>query len=775
MNRRDFFKISGPMAAAPFFLNSFPIRTFATTSMLAAMDCSSVSERVLVIIQLSGGNDGINTVIPLSNYDDYANQRPKLKIPQNRILTLGGGFPKGDEVGLHPSMQGTKAMYDNGMVNIIQAVGYERHNRSHFKSTDLYLTGGDSTPQNFNLDSGWMARFMENSYQDYLVAPASIFPDPLGIQLYGNKPSLGFHTPREHAVAINMSRQNPDKFYDLVSGVGGPLPTLFPDTEYGRELEFLASVQRDTSRYAERITNVYNDGTNMIEYPDHRLAGQLKTVARLISGGSNTKVYLVGMGGFDNHTDQIEGNDSTTGKHARLLEALSASVKAFYDDLQAMGIAERAMAVTFSEFGRKAHENDNLGTDHGTIAPVLVFGPGVNGGVIGQNPEFGDLQGGAPKNLQYDYRQIFGTLIQDWLGANNESLQDANFGPFVDQQLDLVTANSVVDPSMYHCRAGEETPTPPVEFIGEVGKEVVAQPDRATWHTVEFQREYENPVVIMSPISNNNTRPCVPLVRNVTATGFEFQVSEWAYLPGDHPEEEVSFIVLEAGEHVIGNGVKLVAGNMANVDHNWKSIQFPTVFDSVPVVLSQAIEFEGEEPAVIRQFGISNEGFRVRLQEEEKGNKRHPKQRLSWLAIETGSATDGFKFEAGSTGKVVNHNWYDVKFTQRYGAEPVFLAAMQTFAGANTCAVRYDTLSGEEVRLMVQEEQSKDEEVFHIFEDVGFLVFDSPGVIVEFKDPNNPEPKPEITCDNTGQILWEGWNNLVGSSVANIPVETPPE
>ncbi len=771
MNRRDFFKISGPMAAAPFFLNSLPLRTFATPGMLAAMDCSEVSERVLVIIQLSGGNDGINTLIPVSNYDAYANQRPKLRIPQNRIINLTGSQ---QEVGLHPIMRGTKEMYDKGWVNIVQAVGYERHNRSHFKSTDLWLTGGDSTPENFNLDSGWMARFMEVSYQDHLVAPASIFPDPLGIQLYGSKPSLGFHTPREHAVAINMGRQNPDRFYDLVTGVGGPLPSVFPDSEYGRELEFLSDTQRDTSRFAERISNVYNTGNNMIEYPDHRLARQLQTVSRLISGGSNTKVFLVGMGGYDTHTDQIENGDSTIGKHTNLLEELSESVKAFYDDLEALGIAERVLSVTFSEFGRKAHENDNLGTDHGTIAPMFTFGPGVEGGVIGNNVEFTDLQGGAPTNMQYDYRRIFGTLIQDWLGSNNEALSTANLEPYTPEKLPIITANSVVDPTLYHCRAGDEIPNP-VSFIGEVGKKSVAQENRNTWHQVEFQRTYENPVVVLSPVSNNNTRPCVPLVRNVTGSGFEFQVAEWKYLPGNHPQEVISYMVMEAGEHVIGDGKKLIAGNMASVDHNWKAVKYSTPFDSVPVVFSQAIDFEGDAPVTSRHFGISAEGFRVRFQEEENEDKRVTKQMLSWIAIETGSSTEGYKFEAGNTGKVVNHTWYKCNFAQRYGADPVFFADMQTYGGSNAAALRYDLLSGERVDVIVQEEQSKDQEVYHIFESVGYMVFDSPGVLITYEDPLNPTPEPEVSCENTGQILWEGWHNVVGTSVAVIPVETPPD
>ncbi len=767
------------MAAAPLLLNAIPIRTFATEDMVMALDCSTISERVLVIIQMSGGNDGINTVIPLNDYDRYANLRPNIRIPRtggNRLITLDNTLAAADQVGLHPIMKDIKSLYDDGWVNIVQATGYTQHNRSHFKSTDLILRGGDGQPENFNLDSGWMARFMENSYPEALSGPTAYFPDPLGIQLGDRMPSLGFHTPQEHAVAINLTGQNPSGFYSLISEIGGPPPQNIPNSEYGAEIKFIANAQLNTSQYAERITTVFDNGTNMVTYPDFDLANQLKTVARLLNGGSRTKVFLVEFGGFDTHVDQVERNNPTTGKHAERLQHFSQSVKAFMDDLRAMGIADRVLASTFSEFGRKAEQNDNLGTDHGTISPMFIFGAGVNPGVLGTNVDLTELQGGAPKNLQHDYRQVFGSLIQDWLGSDENALKAAKLDEYTGEKLALVSPNLVVDPTLYNCRVDNENPNP-VEFIGEVGNMIVAQPDRDTWHTVELQRTYENPVVVMSPISFNNRKPCIPIVRNIQRNSFEFQVTQWAYLNGDHPEETVSYMVIEAGEHEIGDGLKLMAGNMANVDHNWKAIKFPGTFETTPIVLTQCIAVNGTEPAISRQFGINQNGFRVRLQEEEGADQRHERELLSWIAIEPGSQTTGFKFEAGSTGKVVNHDWYNLKFSQTYGADPVFISDMQTYGGSNTAALRYDGLLDNRVNMFVQEEQSRDQEMYHIFEDVGYLVFDSPGIIQAVAtDPENPnENQPDVSCENTGQILWEGWNNLSGVSVMQIPVDTPPE
>ncbi|MEL6591618.1 MAG: DUF1501 domain-containing protein, partial [Bacteroidota bacterium] len=175
----------------------------------------------------------------------------------------------------------------------------------------------------------------------------------------------------------------------------------------------------------------------------NNLSPQLQTVARLISGGCKTKIYLVRIGGFDTHTNQVDSSDTSKGQHARILYFLSTALKAFYDDLVGLGIADKVMTVTFSEFGRQVGENGNFGTDHGTLAPMFVLGRGVTPGVTGTNPDYSSLDRNNFTSFQFDYRQVFTTLLQDWLGASDSSLTYSEFDSFIPQKLDLVNSNYI--------------------------------------------------------------------------------------------------------------------------------------------------------------------------------------------------------------------------------------------------------------------------------------------------------------------------------------------
>ncbi len=448
MKRRKFLKLAAPLGISPLMLNGIPLNSFATPGMIA-MNCEGISERVLVIIQLAGGNDALNVVIPIDQIDTYSNIRPTIGIPEANLINLDTNLALEDQVGLHPSMTAIKDLYDSGKANLIQAVSYDDNNRSHFKATDLWLSGGDSTPPNFNIDTGWMGRYLSATFPGQAGNPTPANPDPLGIQLGDSKPSLGFHTDEEHDAAINLSGQDPAGFYILISEIGGdPLETV-PASEYGDELTYIMNIENSVSNYAQRITDVFNAGTNSVTYPSYSLANQLKTVARLISGGSMTKVFLVRMGGYDTHVNQVSSTDSTVGNHADLLLHLSESVKAFQDDLDAQNLADKVLSVSFSEFGRKAEENGNFGTDHGTLAPMFVFGNGIEPGVTGTNVDLGNLDNGQLQNHQHDYRQVFTTLLQDWLGASDEVIIDTMFDPYLSQKLPIINIDSLVDPSCY--------------------------------------------------------------------------------------------------------------------------------------------------------------------------------------------------------------------------------------------------------------------------------------------------------------------------------------
>ncbi|MEM9921691.1 MAG: hypothetical protein AAF990_26545, partial [Bacteroidota bacterium] len=252
MKRRNFLKIATPAVLSPFVLNGYAVQTFANLDMLA---CEGISERVLVLIQLGGGNDGVNTIVPINQYDTYRQLRPNIGLSNsgsNAFIPLDNTLALEDQVGLHPSMTGIKDLYDSGLVNVVQGVSYDNHNRSHFKSTDLWLSGGDGTSPNFNHTTGWTGRYLDYTYPGMAGNPTDLMPDPLGIQLGDSKPSLGFHTAGEHAAAINLSGQDLEGFFSVVSELGGLAPTNIPNTEFGNEIEYIMNIQNSVSNYAER-------------------------------------------------------------------------------------------------------------------------------------------------------------------------------------------------------------------------------------------------------------------------------------------------------------------------------------------------------------------------------------------------------------------------------------------------------------------------------------------------------------------------------------------
>ena len=451
MKRRNFLKIFPAASVTPFVVNGHPLRPFANSKIAKILSgCDGVEDRILVLIQLKGGNDGVNTVIPLNQYDTYANLRPTIKIPETSLINLDSTLGNNEQVGLHPSLQSLKTLYEQGKAAIVQGVGYQDMNQSHFKGTDLWLSGGDSTTDGNNIPSGWMGRSLQAFYPDVAGAPTADMPDPLGIQIGDSNPSLGFHTETEHQNVINLSGQDAAGFFSLIQTIGGAPILNIPDSQHGDELAFIMGVEQSTSQYAQRISQVFNAGSNSISsYPTGNvLADQLKTIARLIKGGCKTKIYLCQLGGFDTHSAQIINGTPDAGDHADLMEALGDSLKTFMDDLEGLGLADQVVACTFSEFGRCARQNGSDGTDHGTLAPMFIVGKNIAPGVQGTNVNLSNLTpDGQLQGVQHDYRQVFTTLLQDWLGAGSDVLEEAMFDGFA--KVPLVDAAAVVSPDCY--------------------------------------------------------------------------------------------------------------------------------------------------------------------------------------------------------------------------------------------------------------------------------------------------------------------------------------
>ena len=423
MKRRNFIKLTSTASA----ISLLPSQVTASLNIAKSfLDCT-ISNRKLVLINLAGGNDGLNTIIPINYYDIYSNLRPSIKVPSsgiNSYINLDETLDENQQIGLHPSLTGIKNLYDNDLLRIIQSVGYPSQNKSHFASTDIYSTANDGNSWDNGNNSGWIGRFMESYYAGLMQNSY-----PLGVEIGSKSNSLGFHGENEHGLSVNINGQDPSGFYSLISGMAGNPPENIPISDYGHELEYIIQTDALSNMYSEAISNSFNNGQNAVSYPDTDISNQLKTVARLISGGLESKVYMVKLAGFDTHFGQNQGSNDILGDHNDLLTKLSSAVAAFMDDLSAMNLKNDVVGLTYSEFGRKAAENGSLGTDHGEIAPMFVFGAPVKGGVSGFNPDLNEASqdnGYQIQTVQYDYRDTLGTLLQDYLGADNLAL-DATF------------------------------------------------------------------------------------------------------------------------------------------------------------------------------------------------------------------------------------------------------------------------------------------------------------------------------------------------------------
>ena len=412
MKRRDFLRNTLPATILPSFVNGHTVTALSSSPWLSTLtNFTTDTDHVLVIIQMNGGNDGLNMVIPKDNYSNYFNARSNIAIPENKILALQGN----NKTGLHPAMKGIQELYNNGKAAIVQAAGYPQPNLSHFRATDIWMSGSESDEV---IDTGWVGRYLNYEFPNFPNGyPNATMPDPLAIQI-GSVSSLTFHGP---AMGMAMSITNPTSFYKIVDDVQDPAPP----TRAGKELTFIREIARQTELFAGSIKKAATNATQQLPYPtDNRLADQLKVVARLIKGGLKTRVYMVSYGGFDTHSMQTDTVDPTIGKHADLLKELSDAVKAFQDDLAFLQIEDRVLSFTFSEFGRRIKSNFSVGTDHGAAAPMLIFGSKVQSGVLGENPSI-TANTTVNNNIphQYDYRSVYASILEKWFCADNMALQ----------------------------------------------------------------------------------------------------------------------------------------------------------------------------------------------------------------------------------------------------------------------------------------------------------------------------------------------------------------
>jgi uncharacterized protein (DUF1501 family) len=435
MNRRDFLTASSSLLL-PLTMNGMGITALTENSGLVQalrQTAALNTDRILVMINLLGGNDGLNTVIPLDQYGAYTSLRSNIAIPQSSVLSLTG-LP---ETGLHPSMTGMRNMFNDGKLSIIHSVGYPNPNQSHFRSADIWMSGVDS---NQYAPTGWMGRYLQNRYTTYPTGyPNPTMEDPIALQIgYLATPTL--QGPNQ-TMAVTID--SPDNFYNLMGGATTAPPNDIPPNTIGNQITFLRQQQALAIGYAAEIKNAGTLGTNLATYPaasaGNELADQLKIVARLIHGGLKTKIFFVSQQGYDTHSTQVDSSDTRTGNHATLLKKLSDAISIFQQDLELLGQADKVVGMTFSEFGRRATSNSSRGTDHGVAAPMFVFGTNIKKRIVGMNPNLTtELLPANPQSwetwrdikTQIDFRRVYNDILFDWFGTSRATTDTLLFRNF---------------------------------------------------------------------------------------------------------------------------------------------------------------------------------------------------------------------------------------------------------------------------------------------------------------------------------------------------------
>jgi uncharacterized protein (DUF1501 family) len=414
MNRRKFLRdVTLASMSVPFFVKNLS----AQATPLGGFDIpASYEDRVLIIIRMNGGNDGLNTVIPLNQYSNLNIQRPNIIIPESKILTAS------NDLGFHPSMTGIQSLFNEGRAAIIQSVGYPNQNRSHFRSNDIWTTGSTSVYEN----RGWLGRFFEQDHPQYPVDyPNETYEDPFAITLGSSLSATCQGTVSNFSALVS----NPNNTFDLNESQGNNDGTMF-----GCNNDFVSTLIAQTNKYGERINKAYDLGNSLSNnyYVDNnpqndyksKLAEQLRYVAQMISGGMKTKVYVLDIGGFDTHGQQVDEYDTTIGDHADLLKEVSDAVYAFEDDLSMLKLDHRVLGMSFSEFGRQIASNGSGGTDHGDAAPLFLFGKCISHSVIGTNPVISsEIINQKGVNIQYDFRDVYASLMKDWFKVSEERIE----------------------------------------------------------------------------------------------------------------------------------------------------------------------------------------------------------------------------------------------------------------------------------------------------------------------------------------------------------------
>ncbi|MDQ6938963.1 MAG: DUF1501 domain-containing protein [Verrucomicrobiota bacterium] len=426
--RRKFLRTSALGAAAAWTLPVFLEKTFfALDAMAADALTQSVTGKdgtILVVLQMAGGNDGLNTVVPFAD-DVYHIARPRLALAPDKILKLDS------YAGLNGKLTGLKSLYDEGHLAVVQGVGYPNPNRSHFRATEIWQTASDADR---NESEGWLGKYFDSccSGADPTVGVAIGEQTP---QAFTAKTPTGVTLSRPEQFhwmpSDKKSLSAEEVFFRQLNGEdesGAPAGTTEGNSigaiagnnrAEQSAVDFLQRTALDAQLSSDKILAIARKYKTTVPYPQGPLAASLSLIARMIAGGLPTRVYYASQGGFDTHAGQI-------GTHDRLMAQFNDSVTAFVTDLQQQGNFDRVLIMTFSEFGRRVAENANGGTDHGAAAPMFLLGGGVKPGLFGKYPSLTNLDHGDLK-FNTDFRNVYATVLERWLKAPSQVVLGRKF------------------------------------------------------------------------------------------------------------------------------------------------------------------------------------------------------------------------------------------------------------------------------------------------------------------------------------------------------------
>ncbi len=461
MKRRTFLQSSlAATAVAPVLLGKTYARPSTPLKLLAQLKPQgTANNNILVLVQLFGGNDGLNTIIPSQQGvvdPNYYTLRPNIGIAESALTKYNfGGIYFNPGLANVGNKGGLFQMFQEGSLAVIRGIGYDPPNLSHFYSTDVWLSGIVPTSADYTFNTGWLGRMLEQQYPDF---PATLPQDPLAINLGGFSLALDGSTSNMGIVVY------PESAGSQIPGLSSTDDSLDANaigTRYETEFAFVQGVAEMSNTYAARVKNAYSAGITNPNlkgtYGSDTLAQQMKTVAALIAGGLNTSVYVVGTGGFDFHVNEVDEGDPThaTGAHTNLLGTVADAIAQFQSDMVNLGssTADRVIGFTVSEFGRRPYDNGSFGTDHGAASVQFAFGTQINGGVFGDPPVLSGkgFDANGDLDVQIDFRSVYSALLTDWFGMSltdaTTVLQDQTAGDGVNPLQGLIKSSSGVSPS----------------------------------------------------------------------------------------------------------------------------------------------------------------------------------------------------------------------------------------------------------------------------------------------------------------------------------------